>query len=129
MRPGARPSQFGRPAVTKRCARLSCSGAAGWSRPVGWSRTLPPRCASRHFIEDTVPGYKVEQRHLILGERSFHFVSYEGRPANVRRGEDAEGPMWCLMSEGRRRPVMPHTPGQALEELDRQLLQWLREQL
>jgi len=81
------------------------------------------------FIEAPVPAFKVEQRHLTLGERSFHFVSYEGRPANLRRGEDAEGPMWCLMSEGRRHPVMPHTPGQALDELDRQLLAWLREQL
>ena len=76
-----------------------------------------------------MPGYKVEQRHILLGERNFHFVSYEGRPANVRRGEDAEGPMWCLMSEGRRRPVMPHTPGQNTEELDRQLVGWLRAQL
>jgi hypothetical protein len=76
-----------------------------------------------------VSGLKVEQRHLVVGERSFHFVSYEGRPANPRRGEEAEGPMWCLMSEGRRRPVMPHIPGQRAEELDRQLLAWLHAQL
>lgn len=114
----------------KRYERLS-SLARGWP-----GRVQLAGCARRPTVycvpfsaRLTVPGYKVEQRHILLGERNFHFVSYEGRPANVRRGEDAEGPMWCLMSEGRRRPVMPHTPGQNIEELDRQLVGWLRSQL
>ena len=35
----------------------------------------------------------------------------------------------CLMNEGKRRPVMPQVPGQAVEELDRALLAWLKEQI
>lgn len=76
-----------------------------------------------------MPSYKVEQRRLTYRGRDFHFVSYEGHPANERRGEIAEGAMWCLMNEGKRRPVMPQVPGQAVEELDRALLAWLREQI
>jgi hypothetical protein len=37
--------------------------------------------------------------------------------------------MWYLMNEGKRRPVLPHVPGQALVELDDALLQWVDEQV
>jgi hypothetical protein len=37
--------------------------------------------------------------------------------------------MWYLMIEGKRRPVLPHTPGQELVELDGALLRWLDEQV
>lgn len=71
--------------------------------------------------------YKIEQRRLLFRGRDFHFVSYEGRPAHERRGELAEPPMWCLMNEGKRRPVMPHTVGQDPVEVDRALVRWLTE--
>jgi hypothetical protein len=33
------------------------------------------------------------------------------------------------MNEGKRRPVVPHVPGQTLVELDDALLQWVDEQV
>jgi hypothetical protein len=68
--------------------------------------------------------HKVEQRRL-----EFHFVSYDAQIANERRGQPAIPPMWYLMIEGKRRPVLPHTPGQELVELDGALLRWLDEQV
>ena len=55
--------------------------------------------------------YKVEQRRLSFRGRDFHFVSYEGRPANERRGEEASPPMWYLMGPAKRWPVMPQVAG------------------
>jgi len=37
--------------------------------------------------------------------------------------------MWYVMIEGKRRPVLPHTPGQELVELDDALLKWVDEQV
>jgi hypothetical protein len=37
--------------------------------------------------------------------------------------------MWYLMNEGKRRPVLPHVPGQELLELDDALLKWVDEQV
>ncbi len=37
--------------------------------------------------------------------------------------------MWYLMIEGKRRPVLVHTPGQELMELDGALLKWVDEQI
>ena len=34
-------------------------------------------------------------------------------------------PMWYLMNEGKRRPVMEQVPGMPIEELDRALLAWV----
>ncbi|HEX5386446.1 MAG TPA: hypothetical protein VFW66_07115 [Gemmatimonadales bacterium] len=73
--------------------------------------------------------YKVEQRRLVHRGREFHFVSYEGRVANERRGESALPPMWFLMSEGKRREVMPQTMDQPVEEIDGALLRWVDEQV
>ena len=72
--------------------------------------------------------YKVEQRHVTYQGRDFHFVSYDGRPANEHRGEATMPPMWYLMGPGKRWPVMPQVPGQAGEEVDRALLTWLENQ-
>lgn len=69
--------------------------------------------------------YKVEQHRLIYKEREFHFVSYDARPANERRGEEALPPMWFLMSAGRRVPVLPQTAGQDPERLERAFREWL----
>ncbi|HEV8365760.1 MAG TPA: hypothetical protein VGQ52_19760 [Gemmatimonadaceae bacterium] len=71
--------------------------------------------------------YKVEQRRLTYRGRVFHFVSYEAVPANERRGVQAVPPMWHLMNEGKRRPVMPHLLGQEPEDLDAALLRWVEE--
>ncbi len=73
--------------------------------------------------------HKVEQRRLHHRGREFHFVSYEAQLGNERRGEPAIPPMWYLMIEGKRCPVLPHVPGQELIELDGALLRWLDEQV
>jgi hypothetical protein len=73
--------------------------------------------------------YKVEQRHLTLRGRVFHFVSYEGHPANPRREEPAVEPTWFLMGPGRRWPVMLQHPSQAPDDVDRCLVAWLEENL
>ncbi len=69
--------------------------------------------------------FKSEQRRIVHRGREFHFVSYEGRLASERRKEEAMPPMWYLMSEGKRCPVMPHVPGQEALELDNALIQWV----
>lgn len=73
--------------------------------------------------------HKVEQRRLSHRGREFHFVSYDAQVANERRGQPAIPAMWYLMNEGKRRPVLPHVPGQELMELDVALLQWVDEQV
>ena len=73
--------------------------------------------------------HKVEQRRLSHRGREFHFVSYEAQLANERRGVEAVPPMWYLMNEGKRRPVLPHVPGQELVELDDSLRRWVDEQV
>jgi len=67
----------------------------------------------------------VEQRRLHYRGREFHFVSYEGLPANVKRAEAATIPAWWLMSAGTRWEVMPFQPGVDVEELDRAFTDWL----
>lgn len=72
--------------------------------------------------------YKVEQRRIRYRGRDFHFVSYDARPANERRGEPAAPAMWYLMGPARRWPVMPQVPGQSDEELEAALVRWLESQ-
>jgi hypothetical protein len=72
-----------------------------------------------------MPIDKTEQHRIILNGREFHFVAYEGVPANLRRSEPAVPPMWYLMTEGKRHPVMEHLTGQPVEELDSALRQWV----
>ena len=72
--------------------------------------------------------YKVEQCRIHYRGRDFHFVSYDGHPANERRAELAAPPMWYLMGPGRRWPVMPHVLGQPVAEVERALVAWLRDQ-
>ena len=73
--------------------------------------------------------HKVEQRRISHRGREFHFVSYEAQVANERRGQPAIPAMWYLMNEGKRRPVLPHVPGQEPIELDGALLRWVGEQV
>jgi hypothetical protein len=69
--------------------------------------------------------YRNEQRRLHHRGRTFHFVSYEGRPANAKRLELATEPAWFLMQGGRRWEVMAYVVGQPETELDSQLAAWL----
>src|SRR4051794_9531128 len=87
----------------------------------------PAHCAN--YREFPVSSHKVEQRRLSHRGREFHFVSYDAQIANERRGQPAVPAMWYLMIEGKRRPVLPHTPGQELGELDDALLKWVDEQV
>jgi len=71
-----------------------------------------------------MPAFKPEQRHLVVRGRAFHFVSYEGRPANAHRGEDQQPAMWYLMVEGRRFPAFPCNPDQEKTQVDLALERW-----
>ncbi len=71
--------------------------------------------------------YKVEQHRLMHNDREFHFVSYDARPANERRGEEELPQMWFLMNAGGRIKVMPQTLGQEVEELEQLFHNWLDE--
>ncbi len=71
--------------------------------------------------------YHIEQRHLVHRGRTFHFVSYDGQPGHAGRGLPATEPTWYLMAEGKRREVMPHTPGEPAEAVDLLLMAWLDE--
>lgn len=70
---------------------------------------------------------KTEQRRVSHRGRDFHFVSYEGEPANLKRQKPAILAAWFLMSAGKRWLAIPHQPGQDVLELDRQLTVWLEE--
>jgi len=71
--------------------------------------------------------FKSQQVRLHVEDREFHFVSYEERPSNARRGEDALPAMWFLMSAGKRWPVMEHSDAHTPEDIDRGLRAWLDE--
>ncbi len=73
--------------------------------------------------------YKIDQRHLNHRGRVFHFVSYEGQPANLRREEPAVEATWFLMGPGRRWSVMPQQAAQPTEDVDRCLIEWLDQHL
>jgi hypothetical protein len=69
----------------------------------------------------------VEQRRITHRGRTFHFVSYEGQPANPKRQQEATGPAWFLMLAGKRWEVMPHIQDQDEDELTRLFTEWLDE--
>ncbi len=66
-----------------------------------------------------------EQRRVQHRGREFHFVSYDGIPANEKRAQPATLPAWWLMSAGTRFEVMPFHPGRDGAELDREFAAWL----
>jgi len=66
-----------------------------------------------------------EQRRLMYRGREFHFVSFDGLPANAKRAQEATEPAWWLMSAGTRWEVMPYHPGQDEADLDRAFAAWL----
>lgn len=67
----------------------------------------------------------VQQRRLRYRGRDFHFVSYDGLPANAKQGRPATEPAWWLMGSGTRWEVMPFDPERDAEELDRAFTAWL----
>ncbi len=69
--------------------------------------------------------HDVEQVRLTHRDREFHFVSYQGQPANRKKNQAATDPAWFLISAGRRWEVMPHQPHQEHEERDRLFAAWL----
>jgi hypothetical protein len=69
--------------------------------------------------------YKTQQHHLARQGRSFHFVSYEGHPADVKHQQPEMPASWYLMLAGKRWMVMPEVGETAPEELERQLSEWL----
>jgi hypothetical protein len=71
--------------------------------------------------------YKVEQRRLQHKGRQFHFVSYDGEPANPAKDLPGSDPSWFMMGSGKRWPAIPHQPGQDAEEVDKLLTVWLEE--
>ena len=97
---------------------------------VGSARMHPPPIARPDPCSVSLPlsSYKVEQFRVRYSGRDFHFVSYDGHPANERRGEPAAPPMWYLMGPGRRWPVIPQVIGQPVAEIERALVAWLRDQ-
>lgn len=68
--------------------------------------------------------FKPQQRHITIKGRTFHFVSYEGQPADVRRSLAERPAMWYLMVEGRRFPAFPCDPTKPLTEIDQLLSRW-----
>ena len=69
--------------------------------------------------------YKTQQHRLVHRGRSFHFVSYEGHPADVRREELETPPTWYLMLAGKRWMVSPQVGETAPADLDREFGEWL----
>ena len=62
--------------------------------------------------------FKSQQLHLMIQGHPFHFASYKGRPANLRRAQLAYPAMWYLITDGRRCPVLPCDPSRSPLELD-----------
>ena len=69
--------------------------------------------------------YLTEQHRLLHRGRWFHFVSYEGRPADPKLELSELAPGWLLMYAGQRWWVGPQRPETAPGELDRQFAEWL----
>jgi hypothetical protein len=73
--------------------------------------------------------YKTQQHRLVRRARSFHFVSYEGSPADPKGQLPETPPSWYLMLAGKRWRVMSEVAGIAPAELDRQFGEWLDERV
>ncbi|HEX9165796.1 MAG TPA: hypothetical protein VF862_07775 [Gemmatimonadales bacterium] len=69
--------------------------------------------------------YRNQQHRLVHRGKEFHFVSYEGLPADVKTARPAGEPMWYLITAGKRWACIPFEPGQDEAGLDRVLVGWL----
>lgn len=76
-----------------------------------------------------IGSYRVEQRQFAYRGRWFHFVSYDGRPADPARGYPGALPAWFLMNAGTRWEVAPQVAGEEPADTDRRLLDWLERTL
>jgi hypothetical protein len=75
--------------------------------------------------EGIVSAYKTQQHRLVCRGRTYHFVSYEGTPADVKRQQPELPAAWFLMLAGKRWMVAPQVGETAPAELDRQFGEWL----
>jgi hypothetical protein len=71
--------------------------------------------------------YKNLQRYVAHRGREFHFVSYEGAPADPGRGRVAMPPTWFLVNAGKRWAVMPQIADESDDAVDQRLIAWLDE--
>jgi len=69
--------------------------------------------------------YKTQQHRIVRRGRTFHFVSYEGHPADLKRQLSEMPPSWYVMLGGKRWMVMPELGQTPPEELDRLFGEWL----
>ncbi len=69
--------------------------------------------------------YKTDQRRILHRGKEFHFVSYDGQPANPRLGQTATEPSWYLMRAGKRWPVMLQVADQPDLVLEATFHRWL----
>jgi len=91
------------------------------SNPAGHLALLPLSPAHKGIVS----AYKTQQHHIVHRGRSFHFVSYEGQDADLKRQQAETPPSWYLMLAGKRWMVMPELAPTVPEELDRQFTEWL----
>ena len=69
--------------------------------------------------------YRTQQHRLVHRGQSFHFVSYEGQPADEKSHQPEMLPSWYLMLAGKRWMVTPQAGDTTPAELDRQFGEWL----
>jgi hypothetical protein len=67
------------------------------------------------------------QHRLVHRGQSFHFVSYEGHPADAKHLQLEVQSTWYVMLSGKRWMVGPQVGGAESLELDRQFVEWLDE--
>jgi hypothetical protein len=73
--------------------------------------------------------YQTAQEFIVYRNRRFHFVSYEGRQADLARQRDELPPTWFLMRANKRWPVMEQVPHQDRDQLHQQLTNWLEQNI
>ena len=71
-----------------------------------------------------MPAFKSQRRLLTIRGRAFHFASFKGRAANIKRCQLPFPAMWYLMVGDRRCPVFPYDSTQGSAALDAALLAW-----
>jgi hypothetical protein len=69
--------------------------------------------------------FKTQQHRLIRRGRTFHFVSYDRQPADLKRSQPEAPPTWYVMLAGKRWLVSPYAAEADAAELDRQFGEWL----
>ena len=78
-------------------------------------------------VSATMSSYKTQQHRLVHRGRPFHFVSYEGQAADMKRQTAAVPPTWYVMLAGKRWAVVTQAAEVEPAELERQFAVWLDE--